>query len=229
MSSLAVFDFDRTIVQDDSDNTIINKLREKKPPPEWEVTNQDWTPYMSDVFEHAYSAGLHPSDILASISSMRPTPGIQELFKELHQRGWHVLVLTDANTVFVHHWLDTHGLKEMVTAVVTNKAFWNNDRLYIEPCMRQGSCTLCPTNLCKTLALNQFCEGRSYRRLVYCGDGRNDYCPAKHLPSTSTVYPRSGFPLHTLIKNDPASVSARVVPWEDAYTVLRDLFDDAQK
>lgn len=49
MSSLAVFDFDRTIVQDDSDNTIINKLREKKPPPEWEVTNQDWTPYMSDV------------------------------------------------------------------------------------------------------------------------------------------------------------------------------------
>lgn len=49
MSSLAVFDFDRTIVNDDSDATIINRLREKKPPPEWEAGNHDWTPYMSNV------------------------------------------------------------------------------------------------------------------------------------------------------------------------------------
>ncbi|GBP10146.1 hypothetical protein EVAR_77558_1 [Eumeta japonica] len=47
--SLAVFDFDRTIVDDDSDATIIRRLREKKPPPEWEQSNYDWTPYMSDV------------------------------------------------------------------------------------------------------------------------------------------------------------------------------------
>lgn len=49
MASLAVFDFDRTIVDADSDATIINRLREKKPPPEWESGNHDWTPYMSDV------------------------------------------------------------------------------------------------------------------------------------------------------------------------------------
>lgn len=49
MASLAVFDFDRTIVDDDSDATIINRLREKQPPPEWEASNYDWTPYMSDV------------------------------------------------------------------------------------------------------------------------------------------------------------------------------------
>lgn len=49
MASVAFFDFDRTIVDDDSDATIINKLREKKPPPDWESSNHDWTPYMSDV------------------------------------------------------------------------------------------------------------------------------------------------------------------------------------
>lgn len=49
MASLAIFDFDRTIVDDDSDATIINRLREKKPPPEWEAGTHDWTPYMSDV------------------------------------------------------------------------------------------------------------------------------------------------------------------------------------
>lgn len=49
MASLAVFDFDHTIVDDDSDATIINRLKQKKPPPEWNSTNHDWTPYMSDV------------------------------------------------------------------------------------------------------------------------------------------------------------------------------------
>lgn len=49
MASLAVFDFDRTIVNDDSDATIINRLREKNPPPEWEAGSHDWTPYMSNV------------------------------------------------------------------------------------------------------------------------------------------------------------------------------------
>jgi hypothetical protein len=49
MTSLAVFDFDRTIVDSDSDATIINKLREKKTPPEWDSESGDWTPYMSNV------------------------------------------------------------------------------------------------------------------------------------------------------------------------------------
>lgn len=49
MASLAVFDFDRTIVDDDSDGVVIEKLREKQPPPEWEAESRDWTPYMSEV------------------------------------------------------------------------------------------------------------------------------------------------------------------------------------
>ncbi|CAH2238868.1 jg23539 [Pararge aegeria aegeria] len=108
---LAVFDFDRTIVNDDSDATIINRLREKTPPPEWEGGDQDWTPYMSDVFQHAYSAGFHPADILDSIASMRPNPGMLELLRALATERWDVLVLTDANSVFVNHWLKTYGLQ----------------------------------------------------------------------------------------------------------------------
>lgn len=49
MASLAIFDFDRTIVDEDSDATIIKRLTEKKPPAEWESSNYDWTPYMSNV------------------------------------------------------------------------------------------------------------------------------------------------------------------------------------
>ncbi|CAH0730496.1 unnamed protein product, partial [Brenthis ino] len=233
MSSLAVFDFDRTIVNDDSDATIINRLREKKPPPEWEAGNHDWTPYMSDVFEHAYSAGLHPSDILDSIASMRPNPGILELITTLAKEGWDVLILTDANTVFVNHWLKVHGLQEAITAVITNRAFWKQDRLYIEPCMNQTTCTRCPSNLCKSIALTQWTKSRGYSRVVYSGDGRNDYCPATSLPPDSIVFPRQGYPMDNLIKKTLSSpnpqVTAKVVPWSDAFTILEELFPGKSK
>ncbi|XP_045456762.1 pyridoxal phosphate phosphatase PHOSPHO2-like [Melitaea cinxia] len=228
MASLAVFDFDRTIVNDDSDATIINRLREKKPPPEWEAGSHDWTPYMSNVFEHAYSAGLHPDDILDSIASMLPNPGIVELITTLHEEGWDVLVLTDANSVFVKHWLKEHGLQDAVKEVVTNRAFWKNDRLYIEPCMHQTSCPRCPSNLCKSLALAQWCDSKNYQRYIYSGDGRNDYCPATNLPANAIVFPRRGFPMYDLIKKTMSSINpqikAKVVPWDDGFTIMDELF-----
>ncbi|XP_038221131.1 pyridoxal phosphate phosphatase PHOSPHO2-like [Zerene cesonia] len=228
MANLAVFDFDRTIVDEDSDATIINRLREKKPPPEWDSGNCDWTPYMSDVFEHAYSAGFHPDDILDSIASMRPTRGMPELIRTLSDRGWDVVLLTDANTVFVGHWLKTHGLEDAVTSVITNRAFWQHGRLYIEPCMRQSGCRACPANLCKSRALAQWCATRHYTRLVYAGDGRNDFCPATSLPSDAIVFPRKGYPLDDLIKKTLATpepkVKAKVVPWVDGFAILAELF-----
>lgn len=227
-ASLAVFDFDRTIVDDDSDATIINRLREKKPPPEWEAGNHDWTPYMSDVFEHAYSAGLSQDDILDCIGSMRPTPGVEKLITTLAAEGWDIVLVTDANTVFVQHWLKVHGLLDCITEIITNRAFWQGSRLFIEPCMRQTSCPRCPSNLCKSRALVDWCAKHAYGKIVYCGDGRNDFCPAMSLPANAIVFPRRGFPLDDLIKKTLASpapqVKARVVPWTDCHLILQVIF-----
>ncbi|CAG4981809.1 unnamed protein product [Colias eurytheme] len=204
----------------------------------------------NEVFEHAYSAGFHPNDILDSIASMPPTRGMPQLIRTLSDRGWDVVLLTDANTVFVGHWLKTHGLEDAVTTVITNRAFWQHGRLYIEPCMRQNSCRSCPSNLCKSRALAQWCAGKQYNRVIYAGDGRNDFCPASSLPSDyrlvyagdgrngfcpasslseyAIVFPRKGYPLDDLIRKTLATpepkVKARVVPWVDAFTILSELF-----
>ncbi|XP_072943245.1 pyridoxal phosphate phosphatase PHOSPHO2-like [Epargyreus clarus] len=226
--SLAVFDFDRTIVNGDSDATIINSLKEKNPPPEWDSENYDWTPYMDNVFEHAYSAGMSQDHILDCIASMPPTPGVEELITTLDARGWDVLVITDANSVFVDHWFKTHGLKSCITSVITNPASWQRGRLYISPCARAAGCPRCPDNLCKAAELRRWRTGRSYDRLVYVGDGRNDYCPATTLSEDAIVFPRRGYPLHDLIKKTLASPSpqvvAKVVPWDTCHTITHELF-----
>lgn len=42
---------------------------------------------------------------------MRATPGMPALITTLADRGWDVAILTDANTVFVNHWIKTHELQ----------------------------------------------------------------------------------------------------------------------
>jgi hypothetical protein len=94
-------------------------------------------------------------------------------------------------------------------------------------------CPLCPANLCKGAELNRLRHGgrgaaheqhlctasRSYGRIVYCGDGANDICPALTLGSNDVVLARAG---HALAKYATAAAedlslqqfAARVYIWE---------------
>ena len=40
---------------------------------------------------------------------------------------------------------------------------------------------------------------QQYRRVVYCGDGENDLCPALHLAPGDLVLARKGYGLHKLL------------------------------
>ncbi|XP_026744181.1 pyridoxal phosphate phosphatase PHOSPHO2-like [Trichoplusia ni] len=230
MKSLAIFDFDRTIVDDDSDATIINRLKEKQPPPEWEAGNHDWTPYMSNVFEHAYSAGMNSEEILSSIESMKPINGAEKLITTLAAEGWDIIIISDANTVFINHWLKTHGLMDCITAIFTNGAFWQSGRLFIKPCMNQTTCPRCPSNLCKKKALTKWLSCHTYASFAYCGDGRNDFCPSTAIPANGIVLPRYGYPLNSLIEKDKSSaeplIKAKVCPWVTHHDILSALFPE---
>ena len=95
-------------------------------------------------------------------------------------------------------------------------------------------CPWCPANLCKGAELNRLRHGsgrgaahehhlctasRSYGRIVYCGDGANDICPALTLGSNDVVLARAG---HALAKYAMAAAedfslqqfAARVYIWE---------------
>lgn len=228
MRCLAIFDFDKTIIDDDSDATIIRKLRDRRTQPHREHGSKEWTPYMSNVFEYAHAAGLSQEEILSSIASMKPTAGMVELITWLSTTGWDILVITDANSVFVHHWLKTHHLEDKITSVITNRAFFENGRLYIEPCMTQNTCGYCPSNLCKSLALVNWSHTREpYDLLIYTGDGKNDFCPSANLSEESIVFPRKDYVLHRKIQKammaPSTELKCKIVPWEDGFHILHTL------
>jgi hypothetical protein len=59
-----------------------------------------------------------------------------------------------------------------------------------------------------------------YQRVVYCGDGANDLCPALSLTPSDIVLARRGHALERLIseradRHDDGRVVARVLLWDD--------------
>lgn len=60
-----------------------------------------------------------------------------------------------------------------------------------------------------------------YQRIVYCGDGANDLCPALSLTPSDTVLARAGHALERLIReresnsDEDGRVVARVIVWDD--------------
>ena len=93
------------------------------------------------------------------------------------------------------------------------QALGHSHRLVIEPrhdyeaCGAHG-CALCPRNLCKGRELAALRAAAPGRRVVYCGDGANDLCPALALGPHDVVLARAGHPLERLLSQRAAAAAA---------------------
>jgi hypothetical protein len=105
-------------------------------------------------------------------------------------------------------------------------------RLVIEPrhdaevCGAHG-CRLCPANLCKGRELAALRAAHPDRRIVYCGDGANDLCPALALGPQDVLLARAGHALERLVAERQADSSGdghRVAAAVHSWASHEDLF-----
>lgn len=171
---------------------------------DWHACVQAMVQRALESIENKGSAGT-PSqyDLLLDAARRMPylTP-VREALEAVHvKRGMTgQIILSDGNTLFIGAFLDRHGLREYFSqgeGVVSNHGAWHQQeedatgvqgRLIITHQSRQyggHNCDRCPSNLCKTQALQHTVLnnsiGRPRPRIVYIGDGANDACPALHV------------------------------------------------
>lgn len=150
-----------------------------------------------------------------------------------------ILVISDANTLFLTEYLTARVLEPVSKNQNTNYPFDiitnpssvsvspNNNILQplsISPYSLQSVCKICPVNLCKGTALLKFLAAKGpYDRVFYSGDGWNDVCPALKLNQHDYVFPRKEYKLWKKIKNsnDKLGINAEIVEWEGAETIQR--------
>jgi len=105
------------------------------------------------------------------------------------------LCLSSANNVYISTILESKGLQDLFTEIVTNRAEWDPSgllkvRRHLDPNGPQHNCPVgCNPNICKGQELEAFLKrhGTDYDRIIYVGDGSNDFCPAVKLRSQDMV------------------------------------------
>lgn len=210
---LAVFDFDHTIVNDNSDVVARDIITPSDLIPKQKEYPGNWTQYMQQVFHTIKSINIPAEQVISTVSLMSPNEGMPKLMTALYKNNVDIIVASDSNSLFIENWLKRNKLYDAVSYVYTNPAKIENGIIKIEPYVLQTTCDLCEKNMCKGTIVKEHVSktNKTYNKILYFGDGKNDLCPILKLKENDIAFPRSGYVLEKLLQSH--NIQAKVVPW----------------
>ncbi|CAE6430586.1 unnamed protein product [Rhizoctonia solani] len=229
-SQLVVYDFDWSMVDQDTDRYVLEvlspKLRRKL---EDDHGKKEWTDLLAGVMHDLHDEGATREQIEHALVTLPYHPAMIRAVKALKTASspkTTFLCLSASNHVYIRTILAHNGLSDLFAEIVTNKAEWHGDRLdlrrHIGPDDPPHNCNVgCSPNLCKGSELTSFLarRGETYDRIMYIGDGSNDFCPSIRLSENDVVLCRRDRALERRIKAAPERVKAQVKYWEGAWEI----------
>ncbi|XP_051225748.1 inorganic pyrophosphatase 2-like [Lolium perenne] len=222
---VVVFDFDKTIIDVDSDNWVVDGLGATELFDHL-LPTMPWNTLIDTVMGELHARGKTLHDVAEVLKAAPIDPHVVSAIKAAYGLGCDLRVLSDANRFFIETILDHHGLRGYFSEINTNPSRVDADgRLRIAPHHDFHSgphgCGLgtCPPNMCKGQVFDSIrasveADGGK-KRFIYLGDGRGDYCPSLRLEREDFMMPRKGFPVWDLICENPGLLQAEVHPWSD--------------
>ncbi|OMO66291.1 HAD-superfamily hydrolase, subfamily IB, PSPase-like protein [Corchorus olitorius] len=215
---VVIFDFDKTIIDCDSDNWVLDELGAT------ELFNQllptmAWNPLMDRMMKELHSQGIKIEDIVDVLKRTPIHPRIIEAIK------CDLRIVSDANTFFINKILEHHGLKECFSEIHTNPGFVDEEgRLRIFPHhdftkALHGCHNPCPPNMCKGMVIESIqaslAKEDEKKTIIYLGDGIGDYCSAVKLGDEDYLMPRKNFPVWDLICQNRSLIKAEINEWSN--------------
>ncbi|XP_036401446.1 probable phosphatase phospho1 [Megalops cyprinoides] len=240
---LIFFDFDETIVDQNSDDAVVQAAPGRQLPG-WLMDSYrpgHYNEHMQRVLAYMAEQGVPEDDIRSAVEKIPASPGILALFQYLRARpqDFEAVLVSDANMYFIEAWLHRVGARQLFQKIFTNPAgFDGSGRLLLLP-YHSHDCARCPENMCKQVIVRDYLaqrareRGRPFQRVFYVGDGANDFCPLLSLGPLDTVFPRRDYPVHRLIVEAQEARSTdfkpAVAPWtsgEDVVDHLKRLVEE---
>ncbi|KIJ49670.1 hypothetical protein M422DRAFT_28036 [Sphaerobolus stellatus SS14] len=227
---LVVFDFDWSFVDQDTDRWIFEvlapHLRRKMKNLKDEV---QWTDLVAQTLVELHALGKTREEIENALRILPVHPamirGVQKL-KAATDKETKFVILSNSNTVFISTILEHKQITDLFEEVTTNPAEWDPSGLLkvrrrVDPSGPQHSCQVgCSPNMCKGEELDAFLarQAEGFDRVVYVGDGSNDYCPILRLRSQDLALVRKFRGLEKRI-NKEGGLECDVKYWAGAWEV----------
>ncbi|KAL0319355.1 UNVERIFIED_CONTAM: Inorganic pyrophosphatase 2 [Sesamum angustifolium] len=207
---VVVFDFDKTIIEVDSDNWVVDELGAT------DLFNQllptmPWNSMMDRMMRELHAQGKTLEDIKEVLRRAPMHPRVVPAIKKAHALGCDLRIVSDANMFFIETILDHLDIKDCFTEINTNPSYVDDQgRLRISPIQ---------ASIAK--------EGK--KRMIYLGDGSGDFCPSLKLKEGDFMMPRKNYPVWDLICENRALLRAEIHEWADGAELERVLLELIEK
>ncbi|KAK9762423.1 hypothetical protein K7432_011852 [Basidiobolus ranarum] len=240
--TLIAYDFDWSLIDQDSDHFLVSKLNTllTKKMNELEL-NMQWTDMMNQLLGELHELGVTETQMSTVWAQI---PFSENMIKALHiakEANADIMIISDANSVAISKVLNHYQVDHLFNKIITNAAQWTEDgKLVINRLVpketphgcstkAEGFGHTCSVNMCKGQEITRVMLEGGYDRVIYVGDGANDFCPITKLGVNDIALVRSGRILSKIVEapSSRAQIKANVILWSEAADILamyRNLF-----
>ncbi|KZV82978.1 hypothetical protein EXIGLDRAFT_729081 [Exidia glandulosa HHB12029] len=237
-SQLLICDFDWSVVDQDTDRWVAEVLstpiRRKMEDLE-QLEKQDkmqWIDIVGQSLKELHEQGVTRGQIEGALEAIPFHPAMKRgltHLKETKAPATTFFCLSNANEVYISTVLKANGLGDLYDETVTNPAHFDDAGLLhlrrrVDPDGPQHSCKVgCKPNMCKGEELTNFLarRGVEYDRMIYLGDGSNDFCPILRFRSQDIALVRTSRGLERRIREEgeKEGLKCQIKYWEGAWQV----------
>eukprot|EP01090_Pellita_catalonica_P002171 TRINITY_DN11805_c0_g1_i1.p1 TRINITY_DN11805_c0_g1~~TRINITY_DN11805_c0_g1_i1.p1 ORF type:complete len:246 (+),score=31.15 TRINITY_DN11805_c0_g1_i1:463-1200(+) len=224
---LVVFDFDWSLLDENSDTYAIRKLldisaSDRLPSRE---TDEQWADYMNRMMQKCHDKGIRKLDIEQVFQDIPLLPAMADAIKHIHSNNCETAIISGANVIFIDIILKQHNLQSFFPIVDSHIATWTNEeRLHIKGFHNSDNphtCKLCTADLCKgdIMQKQHLRADKNWEQVIYVGDSRNDLCAILQLKPGDVAFVRENFVLHKTLSTDAKlhnSIKSQIQYWRDA-------------
>ena len=190
MPILAIFDFDYTVTEDNTDSSYWHLLDQNFKKQQYKKFNNDELTWHQLC--NSYMRSINYEDLIETIKNIKLTTGMVELWRKIKSSdsGSKIIIASDSNTEFIKEILEKHALTDLVDEIHTNGFDKNTITITnYEVAFNAKRDKECPNNCHKA----HMCKGDITRKLIkkyvqntmtgqnnwkifFAGDGSNDFC-----------------------------------------------------
>ena len=230
--TLLIFDFDKTILNDDSfGHIILNTLTKEELQIIYNNRNENWVNGYNYALKQLKSHGITKEKFNEMLNQISLTQGMSDLFNYIKEKkeNYDSIILSSNYEYVIKYILNKNNIIDIFLDIITNpsrEANQDEKEQFIYVLKKQEhNCKICNPCSCKKNEFKEFCnkhDMNNYDKVIFICDGFNDFCLAVDLGENDITLMRKNFALYKKIKskNFENNLKCKVQAWESGNDII---------
>ena len=231
---LLIFDFDKTIISDDSFGYYAIKMlkKEEKAKLFRAPRKQNWVIGFNLTLKMIKSHGTTLNEFNKVLEEIPLSKGMDGLFSYIgkNKSKYEAIIMSSTYQYVISHLLKHYNIFDIFSEIICTPSREPNsdekDQFVYVLDNKPHKCPKCNPCNCKSQDFIDFLSSHDvnkYEKIVFIGDGLNDFCLAKELSGKDIVFARKNFVLYKKLfeENLKNSLKCKADVWDDAKDIVK--------